>query len=135
MNETDIKRTNKSKNGKWKEFNKHAVLIAEGHYVNNAKHGLWREYYDSGELAIEQNYIHGILHGPYASYHMNGQLWSEGYHVNNQCEGTFKVYDETGLLTKLLVFENGRLTEERDMRNLQHLVPMEKVMIENSEKN
>ena len=134
MNEKNISKV-KVKNGKWKEFNKHAILIAEGHYVNNAKHGLWREYYDSGELATEQNYIHGVLHGPYASYHTNGQLWSEGVHVNDQCEGTFKVYNEHGLLIKLLIFENGRLVEERDMKNLKNMIHLCSLLVERNEKN
>ena len=52
------------RNGKWKEFNKHAILIAEGNYVNNRKHGLWREYYDSdGSLMIEEEYCLDIRHG------------------------------------------------------------------------
>ena len=94
-----------SRNGKWKEFNKHAILISEGHYVNNKKHGIWREYYDStGSLMIEEAYWHGVQHGRFASYHPNGQLLSEGEFQNGSREGCFKVYDENGTNIRNIVF-------------------------------
>ena len=43
------------KEGRWKEFNKHAILISIGNYVGDRKHGEWREYYDTGELMLEEN--------------------------------------------------------------------------------
>lgn len=95
------------RNGKWKEFNKHAVLIAEGCYLNNKKHGLWREYYDSnGSLMIEENYENGIQHGRFASYHPNGQLLSDGQFNNGLRTGQFKIYDEYGTYIKSLLFVN-----------------------------
>ena len=93
------------RNGKWKEFNKHAILISEGHYVNNKKHGVWREYYDSnGSLMIEETYWHGVQHGRFASYHPNGQLLSEGEFQDGSREGCFKVYDENGTNIRNIVF-------------------------------
>ncbi|HMG93904.1 MAG TPA: hypothetical protein VK589_27785 [Chryseolinea sp.] len=93
------------RNGKWKEFNKHAILISEGHYVNNKKHGVWREYYDSnGSLMIEEAYWHGVQHGRFASYHPNGQVLSEGEFQNGSREGCFKVYDEDGTNIRNIVF-------------------------------
>ena len=94
-----------SRNGKWKEFNKHAVLIAEGNYVNNKKHGVWREYYDSnGGLMIEESYLNGVKHGRFASYHPNGQVLSEGEFQYGSREGCFKVYDENGTNIRNIVF-------------------------------
>ena len=94
-----------SRNGKWKEFNKHAVLIAEGHYVNNKKHGVWREYYDSnGGLMIEEAYLNGVKHGRFASFHPNGQILSEGEFQYGSREGCFKVYDENGTHVRNIVF-------------------------------
>lgn len=101
-------------NGKWKEFNKHAVLIAEGNYLNNLKQGLWREYYDSGELMFEEYYNQGIQHGRFASYHPNGQLFSQGYYYNGAREGYFKVYDETGNHIRTLLFLNNNQIGDTD---------------------
>ena len=103
------------RNGKWKEFNKHAVLISEGHYVNNKKHGVWREYYDSnGSLMIEEAYLHGVQHGRFASYHPNGQLLSEGQFQNGSREGCFKVYDENGTNIRNIVFLGNEEMEDSD---------------------
>lgn len=93
------------RNGKYKEFNKHGVLIAEGVYLNGRKHGTWREYYDdSGSVMIEENFRHGIHEGRFASYHPNGKLCSEGHFQNGLREGDFRVFDETGREVKVLRF-------------------------------
>jgi antitoxin component YwqK of YwqJK toxin-antitoxin module len=102
------------KNGKWKEFNKQAVLVAEGNYQQDLKQGLWNLYYETGELLIEETYERGILHGRYASYHLNGWLLSEGRYVQGQREGYFHVYDEYGNQLKRLLFVNNVLVDEVD---------------------
>ena len=106
---------NAARNGKWKEFNKHAVLIAEGHFVDDRKHGLWREYYDTGELMLEEHYDHGVQHGRFASYHSNGQVWSEGNYVEGSREGQFRVYDENGRNVRNLVFINNVKIEDIEL--------------------
>ena len=109
-------RVNKAvKDGKWIEFNKHAVLIAEGVYVNNLKHGMWREYYDdTGSILIEENYRHGIQHGFYRSFHPNGQMLSEGSFDNGSREGYFRVYDEHGNHIKSILFVHNIKVEDID---------------------
>ncbi|MBT1705973.1 toxin-antitoxin system YwqK family antitoxin [Chryseosolibacter indicus] len=103
------------KNGKWKEFNKHAILIAEGWYANGLKNGLWKEYYDTGELMIEEYYKQGIQHGRFASYHPNGQLSSEGQYNNGRREGYFKVYDEEGRNVRTLLFIDDNQVEDLEV--------------------
>lgn len=103
----------KRKNGKWKSFNKHAVLIAEGNYVNNKKHGTWREYYDhTGTIMIEEDYVHGVQHGRFISYHPNGRIFSEGRFHNGMREGYFRAYDENGVNIKNLLFINDNQIED-----------------------
>jgi antitoxin component YwqK of YwqJK toxin-antitoxin module len=114
MFKTIFKKTSNLKNGKWKEFNKHAVLIAEGNYLHDRKHGLWKEYYDTGELMIEEVYENGIQHGRYATYHLNGKILSEGHYVNGVPDGYFKIYDECGHHIKSLLFVKNNLIEETE---------------------
>lgn len=102
------------RNGKWKEFNKQAVLVSEGHYQHDLKHGHWKQYYETGELLIEETYDQGVLHGRYASYHLNGQLFSEGEYQHGKREGIFNVFDENGKQLKRLLFVNNVLLEETD---------------------
>lgn len=117
MFERFLKRKNikNPKNGKWKEFNKQAVLVSEGYYQHDLKHGVWRQYYETGELLIEETYEQGILHGRYASYHMNGRLLSEGEYQHGKREGFFNVHDEDGKPVKRLLFVNNILLEESDI--------------------
>lgn len=111
-------RKRQPRNGKWKEFNKQAVLISEGHYHHDLKNGLWKQYYETGELLIEETYDKGVLHGRFASYHLNGRLLSEGHYNYGQREGYFHVYDESGKPAKRLLFVNNILAEELDASRL-----------------
>lgn len=106
------------KNGKWKEFNKHAILVSEGFYEQDMKHGLWRQYYETGELLIEETYDKGVLHGRYASYHTGGGLLSEGRYAHGRREGYFNVFDESGKPVKRLLFVNNVMVEEVDAGRL-----------------
>jgi antitoxin component YwqK of YwqJK toxin-antitoxin module len=115
MFKTIFKKTPEPKNGKWKEFNKHAVLIAEGNYLHDRKHGLWKEYYDTGELMIEEVFERGIQHGRFATYHKNGLLLSEGKYVNGQRDGHFKVYNELGQHIKSMLFIKNNLIVKSDL--------------------
>jgi antitoxin component YwqK of YwqJK toxin-antitoxin module len=109
---TDVK-TDKIKNGKWKEFNKHAVLIAEGVYANGLKHGTWREYYDdTGAIVVEEDYLHGIQHGLYRSFYPNGRIFSEGQFINGLREGYFKIYDEHGNYIRHILFSSNQKVED-----------------------
>lgn len=104
--------TNEPKNGKWKEFNKHAVMISEGHYVNGVRDGIWKFYYDSGELLIEEEYDLGKKSGKYCSYFRNGNPMSNGRFTDDQRQGEFKVFSEQGKLTRVLIFKNDNLIED-----------------------
>lgn len=112
------KKKKSSRNGKWKAFNKQAVLVSEGNYHHDLKNGLWKQYYETGELLIEETYEHGVLHGRYASYHVNGALLSEGHYTHGLREGYFRVYDESGKQVKSLLFVNNVLVEELETSRL-----------------
>ena len=117
MFERFLKRKNKKnpKNGKWKEFNKQAILVSEGYYQHDLKHGTWKQYYETGELLIEETYDQGVLHGRYASYHMNGHIFSEGKYQHGKREGFFNIFDEKVRHLKRLLFVNNVLLEESDL--------------------
>lgn len=99
------------KQGKWKEFNKHAILIAEGHYVDGHKQGRWKEYFDSGELMLEEDFEKGVSDGRFISYHRNGRILSEGNFKNGLRSGEFRMYDDQGIHTRSLWFENDCLVK------------------------
>jgi antitoxin component YwqK of YwqJK toxin-antitoxin module len=109
------------KNGKWKEFNKYAILISEGIYVNDKKHGCWREYYDhTGSLMIEETYENGTQHGAYTCFHPNGHVWSMGYFNNGLREGYFRTYDEQGNCVKNILFiSNNQIEDIEELKTLK----------------
>lgn len=106
------------KNGKWKEFNKHAVLIAEGNYLNGKKHGVWREYYDTGELMILEHFQHGVQHGPFTSYRPGEKVFSQGNYQNGSREGFFTLFDEDGKISRKILFINNYQIE--DIEQYEH---------------
>lgn len=109
--------TKKPKYGKWKEFSRRAVLVAEGFYLNNQKHGLWRIFdEDTGSLVIEEQYRHGLQHGRFVSYYQNGSVFSEGYFRNGNREGSFRIFDENGCHVRTLVFCNNDLVDDFEER-------------------
>lgn len=109
-----IKETKKPhvRNGKWKEFNKHAILIAEGSYLNDQKHGVWREYYDTGELMILEHYHHGVPHGPFTSFRPGEKVFSQGNYHHGSREGFFTLYDEEGKIVRKILFINNHQIED-----------------------
>jgi antitoxin component YwqK of YwqJK toxin-antitoxin module len=115
------KKSQRMEDGKWKEFNKHAVLISEGNYINGKKHGTWREYYDhTGSIMIEENYNNGIAHGRYRSFHPNGRVWSEGQFVNGMRENYFSVYDENGMQVRSMLFIHNKQIEDVEIKQELH---------------
>ncbi|MEJ1237874.1 hypothetical protein WBG78_07095 [Chryseolinea sp. T2] len=104
--------TEKTRDGMWVEYNKHAVVIARGNYDNNLKTGLWREYYDTGELMIEEHFVQGVQHGRFATFHPNGQCCSDGMYDQGRREGQFFLYDESGRHVRSLTFKHDVLIED-----------------------
>lgn len=102
----------KLKNGTWREYNKHAVIITEGTFMDDLKHGVWRYYYDTGGLAMEEHYANDVLHGTYKSFFPDGMLMSEGCYEHGSREGYFQVYDEQGRLTREILFARNVLVTD-----------------------
>ncbi|HET9053521.1 MAG TPA: hypothetical protein VFM90_05070 [Cyclobacteriaceae bacterium] len=102
----------KLKNGTWREYNKHAVMITEGTFVNDLKHGPWRYFYDIGGLAIEEHYEHDKLHGVYKSFFPGDKLMSEGRYEHGSREGHFRVYNEQGKLVRVMVYARNVLVSD-----------------------
>jgi len=110
------------KQGRWKEFNKNAILIAEGQYINGKKEGSWKEYFDSGELMIEEDFVDGIPCGQFVSYHRNGYALSEGQFCKGLRSGEFKIYNASGGHIKSLFFECNNLIQEIEYKKINYLV-------------
>lgn len=111
------KKVNRKRDGHWKEFSKHGVLIREGDYKDGMKTGKWKLYYDTGEIAIEETYHEGNKEGPFQSFYPSGQPISEGQYRAGKREGRFNVFDTSGKLVKTMVFREDNLIEEEVFEN------------------
>jgi antitoxin component YwqK of YwqJK toxin-antitoxin module len=100
------------KNGMWREYNKHAIVVTEGTFMNDLKHGAWRYYYDTGSLAIEEHYEYSKLHGVYKSFFPDGALMSEGRYEHDSREGNFQVYNEQGKLVRVILYVRNVLVKD-----------------------
>jgi antitoxin component YwqK of YwqJK toxin-antitoxin module len=115
FNRKKEKKQNTARNGRWKEFNRFGIMIADGYYKNGLREGTWKIYSDSGNLVIEEEYVNGILEGTYKAFHENGNPISVGHYTQNKRDGEFRIFRDDGILNKILRFSNGELTEVTEL--------------------
>jgi hypothetical protein len=58
------KKKNTARNGRWKEYNRFGIMIADGQYKNGLREGTWKIYSDAGNLVIEEEYVTGFSRVP-----------------------------------------------------------------------
>jgi uncharacterized protein len=92
------------KNGYW-EY-KIGDDIEKGNFIAGLKEGIWKEYYASGVLEQECNFVQGNPDGKVTLYYENGKVKEEQYYVNGIKEKIWKKFDEKGLLTISILYEN-----------------------------
>ena len=105
-------KVNRKRDGHWKEFSKHGILIKEGDYRDGHKTGKWKLYYETGRIAIEETYSEGKKEGPFQSFYETGQPISEGQYRDGKREGRFNVFDISGKLVKTMVLKDDVLVDE-----------------------
>ncbi len=119
-------------NGNWKrDFYKNGILdgysfeyiVKEndtsyivGQYKSGKENGLWKWFDNDSILTETLYYEHGVENGEHILFHKNGEIGSKGILVNGKPEGTFNMYDSIGNKTKMMVFENGILVNEKNYR-------------------
>lgn len=96
-----------TRDGKYKEHNRHGILIREGYYKNGLRTGTWKIYNElTGQLVIEEDYANGILDGTYRSFYEDGSVFSIGHYKKNKRDGEFQVYDRNGRHVMTMKFRN-----------------------------
>lgn len=109
------KKKNNVRNGRWKEFNRFGIMIADGRYRKGLREGTWKIYSDAGNLVIEEEYVNGVLEGTYKAFHENGNPISVGHYTQNKRDGEFRIFRDDGILNKILRFSKGELTEVTEL--------------------
>jgi len=116
----------------WEIFNPEGILIERLNFLDGMRHGLSELFGRDGELIestewyrnlrngrwwqrTEQGgeqwttYRMNLSHGLYEAFFADGQLFISGHHEYGLRQGEWLFYHETGLLDRVMTFENHRL--------------------------
>lgn len=120
-------------NGRKIWYAENGSVGVEEPYVNNRKHGTQITYHlSNAKVRSKINYVNGLLEGniewfdesgklidkktitkgtgTYVSYWSNGRLREKGQYKAHRRDGKWERYTETGVLEKLDIYNNGRLS-------------------------
>lgn len=131
------KMANVTKDGKWTTWFENGSVRAEQFYNKGTMVGQWKEMYENGQVESEINFTtgkavyffksgqtnseggiaNGMVHtGKWIGYHENGKINYEGsYNAEGQKVGVWYWYDANGVKTTEQTFNNGVLTNTRDL--------------------
>ncbi len=93
----------------------------EINYKIGKEDSLSKGWYSSGEKLFEKNYKNGKLERLQLSWHLNGHKMCEENYKDGWRHGLFKQWDEFGLVTHDIIYENGVEKEVRPIHNDSNL--------------
>lgn len=88
-------------------FDRDGELVESTEWYRNLRNGRWWQRTERGEQWT--TYRMNLSHGVYEAFFANGKPFIRGYHEYGLREGTWLFYHETGLLDRVMEFENHRL--------------------------
>lgn len=118
------------RNGTMTEYDENGTIITQGEYIDGLKEGhwffqiddyreegdytagertgLWKHTYTaSGKPRFEGSYINGQPDGKHTWWYENGRIWQEGKYVYGRKEGDWKYFDEDGLMSLTITYQDG----------------------------
>jgi antitoxin component YwqK of YwqJK toxin-antitoxin module len=118
---------NDKKEGTSYYFYKNGKLKSKVDYRNNQSNGIALEYDESGKIITILNYNKGTLverekinridenglkQGTWKDFYSDNKVKREANYTNNILDGLYKEYDESGNLTLLLRYRDGKIIED-----------------------
>lgn len=102
-------------------LNGHSIILRpggqklmEGDMRNGQRHGQWTSYFENGQVQSRSDHEHGQLEGQTVVFRSDGALNYAGQYHNGKQVGTWKFHDETGALSKTVVYDStGVVIDER----------------------
>ena len=85
-----------------------SAIISKGTYKDGKLHGYGTLYYANGQKYCEGVFLNEKPHGKVVFYWESGKMMFNGKIINDQPCDLCKYYDENGILTKEVVYENGK---------------------------
>ncbi len=86
----------------------------EGQYAYNLREGVWTYYsFDTGEVSEYGNYKEDKRAGKWVNLDSLARVQVETFYVDGEMHGERKVFDENGALTRLTIYEKGKVVSEQ----------------------
>jgi len=108
--------------GLWKTFYPSLIVETEGTFLNDQKNGFWKFYDSLGNLTAVKQFINGELEQSTQNltthvetrteYHPNGTQKLSVTFRNGVPEGLAREFDESGNVTRSVIFREGRVVAE-----------------------
>ncbi|MCL2416629.1 MAG: hypothetical protein FWD02_01670 [Bacteroidales bacterium] len=92
-------------------FDRNGELIESTEWYRSLRNGRWWQRTERGEQWTM--YRNNLSHGLYEAHFANGNPFIRGHHEYGLREGTWLFYHETGLLDRVMLFENHRLLRKQ----------------------
>jgi len=92
-------------------FDRDGELIESTEWYRNLRNGRWWQRTERGEQWT--TYRNNLSHGLYEARFTNGNLFIQGHNEYGLREGTWFFYHQTGLLDRVMLFENHRLIRKQ----------------------
>lgn len=90
-----------------------SIKLVSGQYLNGQEVGLWKWFDKDSVLYQTAIMTDGKYTGEIIEYYTNGKVKSKGNLIDSDFEGALTYYDESGKITKLEHYKNGKLQHDR----------------------
>jgi TonB family protein len=110
--------------GSWKWYNQENLLIADGNYLLGEKEGIWNLYFKNTKKRLQLAYKQGKLNGIQKTFYQSGSTECILGYKDNALEGYVTNYYRNGNPRGEVFYENGRVSGESILLNLDEEVLM-----------
>lgn len=105
--------------GWWKTYHLNGRVADEIYFESDLEQDVYKTYYDDGTLKQEAIYVDGFLNGLTTYYNPSGKKVLKGIYKNGVRDKRWIFYTEDMKIRKVLLYENGKLTNPEDLEKLE----------------
>lgn len=98
------------RNGIWQTYSPEGVLLEECNYLNDKLDGVFKSYYLNGNVSLEENYVAGKTNGKSTAYYPNKNVSMTGNHHNGWRDGEWSTYDVNGKIRSTILYKDQKET-------------------------
>ena len=112
------------------DYHANGRIKEEGKTFHGQRDGKWKFYNEAGQLTKTIHYLMGeivTVENPtdiqeFVSYHDNGRIKERGMTNKDERDGEWMMYNNKGNLSKIIMYQNGKVIIEKDATKLEEFV-------------